>query len=306
MDGSRERQECETHARGITRIEATPLGRRRNSVCRGVTVETVFRLAHVRFENCYCGPLHLLVAHERMARRDGETIVDGLPICNRQNLSQTLTFVPAGSSFREWHDPDFPSNVIYIYIDPCCAAISAGHPVGSETLAPRLHFQSAVLWQTVLKVKALVEDTRGTCQQYADALGVVLAHELLHSDVAAPSSPTGLRGGLTAWQRRLVAQYVEDHVAEHIPVSKLAALARLSRYHFCRCFRHSFGVSPHRYLSMRRVERAKGLLAKGHISITEIALDVGFHETSSFTAAFRKLAGQTPSSYRRSLSQVLA
>jgi AraC-like DNA-binding protein len=90
--------------------------------------------------------------------------------------------------------------------------------------------------------------------------------------IAAP------RGGLAVWQRRLVAQYVEDHLAEPIPVAALAELARLSRYHFCRSFRRSFGISPHRYHSTRKMERAKMLLADPDTSVTAVALDWDFRK----------------------------
>jgi AraC family transcriptional regulator len=254
------------------------------------------------WESRYCGARHLLIAHERLARRHGETHVEGLPTCNLQNLSRTLTFVPAGSRFREWHEPDIPSHAIYIHIDPHCALMTATE-TGSATLAPRLHFQNAVLWQTVLKVKAWIEVERGTSSHYGNALGIILAHELLRSHCGDDAARAAVQGGLTVWQRRVVDQYMEEHLAEDIPVAKLAALARLSRFHFCRSFRRSFGTSPHRYHSMRKVERAKQLLANRRVSVTDIALDIGFHETSSFTAAFRRLAGQTPTSYRRSLPQ---
>jgi AraC family transcriptional regulator len=61
-------------------------------------------------------------------------------------------------------------------------------------------------------------------------------------------------------------------------------------------------VPPHRYLTSRRIERAKVLLAGRKLSVTEIGMSVGFSETSSFTAAFRKLTGETPTEYRRSLA----
>src|SRR6202011_613950 len=76
---------------------------------------------------------------------------------------------------------------------------------------------------------------------------------------------------------------------------------RLSPYHFCRSFKHSFGMPPHRYHANRRIEQAKRLLANRELSVTAIALDVGFSETSTFTAAFHRLTGQTPSGYRRNL-----
>jgi AraC family transcriptional regulator len=82
----------------------------------------------------------------------------------------------------------------------------------------------------------------------------------------------------------------------------LAQLAQLSPYHFSRAFKQSFGMPPHQYLTSRRIERAKSLLAERKLSVTEIGFDVGFSETSSFIAAFRKVTGETPTEYRRSLA----
>jgi AraC family transcriptional regulator len=63
-----------------------------------------------------------------------------------------------------------------------------------------------------------------------------------------------------------------------------------------------FGLPPHRYHTSRRIERAKALLAKPVFSVTDIGLTLGFSETSSFTAAFRKATGLTPTAYHRSLA----
>ena len=92
-------------------------------------------------------------------------------------------------------------------------------------------------------------------------------------------------------------------MASRIPWANLAELVRLSPYHFCCAFKQSFGVPPHRYHSGRRIERAKALLAKPDYTVTEIGMAVGFSETSSFTAAFRKATGLTPTAYHRSLGQ---
>jgi AraC family transcriptional regulator len=109
------------------------------------------------------------------------------------------------------------------------------------------------------------------------------------------------RGGLASWQQKRVAAYIEEHVADNIPLATLAELARLSPYHFCRSFKRSFGMPPHRYHVSRRIERAKQLLADRGVSVTRIALAIGFSDTSTFTAAFHRLTGQTPSHYRRGL-----
>ena len=111
-----------------------------------------------------------------------------------------------------------------------------------------------------------------------------------------------VRGGLAAWQQRTVVAYVEDHLAEPISLATLAQLVRLSPYYFCRAFKQSFGMPPHRYHTGQRIERAKTLLAKSDPSVTDIGFAVGFSQTSSFTAAFRKATGLTPTAYHRSLS----
>jgi AraC family transcriptional regulator len=289
---------------GISFLPA-PQARRAALVCPGMVAETIAIGDRQPFESRYCGPLHLLIAHERLARRRGATTVEGLPESTLENLSQTLTFVPAGRRFREWHDPDIPSRVTYIHIDPTAAAMRAGSRTPAPALGPRLHFQSAALWQTVLKLRALIDEGRADCGQYGEALGIVLAHELAHASENAVLGPEIVRGGLAVWQRRLVAQHVEDHLEEPLPIATLAELVRLSRYHFCRAFRRSFGVSPHRYHLHRRMERGKALLTDSALSVTEIALELGFQETSSFSTAFRKLVGRAPTAYRRSFAPVL-
>jgi AraC family transcriptional regulator len=90
-------------------------------------------------------------------------------------------------------------------------------------------------------------------------------------------------------------------LAENISLAKLAQLIQLSPYHFCRAFKQSFGVPPHRYHTRRRIDRAKALLADPNESVTSVGMAIGFSETSSFTAAFRKVSGMTPTEYRRSL-----
>lgn len=113
---------------------------------------------------------------------------------------------------------------------------------------------------------------------------------------------TAVRGGLASWQERAVTSYIEEHLAEPISLATLAQLVRLSPFYFCRAFKQSFGMPPHRYHSGRRIELAKTLLAKPSSSVTHVGMALGFRETSSFTAAFRKMTGLTPTAYRRSLT----
>jgi AraC family transcriptional regulator len=108
-----------------------------------------------------------------------------------------------------------------------------------------------------------------------------------------------VRGGLPMWRQKHVAAFVEEHLAEQISLTALAEVADLSLYHFARASTQSFGGPPHRYHMARRMDRARALLQKPALSVTEIGIETGFRETSSFTRAFRKFTGLTPSEYRR-------
>lgn len=87
---------------------------------------------------------------------------------------------------------------------------------------------------------------------------------------------------------------------EPLNVDDLAAAARLSRAHFCREFRRTFGVSPYAYLMTRRLERAAALLRNTDGSVAEICLAVGLQGIGSFTTSFKRTFGKTPTEYRAS------
>ena len=110
------------------------------------------------------------------------------------------------------------------------------------------------------------------------------------------------RGGLSGWQRKAVTDFIEANLGEALRLTDIAQLARLSPYHFSRAFKQSFGVPPHRYHVGRRIARAKELLADPGKSVTGIARELGFAETSSFSATFRRVTGASPSDFRRRLA----
>jgi AraC family transcriptional regulator len=108
-----------------------------------------------------------------------------------------------------------------------------------------------------------------------------------------------LRGGLPVRQQKRLVEFVEEHLAEDISLATLAELVDLSVYHFARAFKQSFGMPPHRYHMARRMDRARTLLQRSALSVTQIGIQIGFRETSSFTRAFRRFTGPTPTEYRR-------
>jgi AraC family transcriptional regulator len=257
-------------------------------------------MTHDKVDFRFRAPCHLLLVYEEGVRDEGETQLGDLPRSTLRTLRRKLTFVPAGHEYREWQQPRVRSRIICFYFDPAKMPAPSGATPLPASLAPRLFFENNALWDTAVKLATAIE-AGSDADRYSEALGVVVAHELMCSHGIVSRRAPPVRGSLAVWQQRLVASYIEEHLAEPIPLDALAKLVHLSSYYFCRAFKQSFGIPPHRYHISRRIERAKALLAEPACSVTEIALELGFSETSSFSAAFRHMSGITPTEYRRTL-----
>ena len=90
---------------------------------------------------------------------------------------------------------------------------------------------------------------------------------------------------------------IEAHPERDVGLDDLAALTGLSRFHLLRAFRQEVGVTPHAFVTGRRVARAKRLLA-GEDALTTVALDCGFYDQSHFSRTFKAWTGVTPGQYR--------
>lgn len=247
------------------------------------------------------GPVHLLVLVEQGARRGGETAIDGLAPSNLHNLQRKFSFVPAGHKYYERRLHPAPSHTMYFWFDTECLPSDLATDCADVLRTPRLFFEDSTARQTALKLMRLVDLSSSDKAHYFKALGLILVHELLQSaGVSRELSGTVVRGGLAGWQERKVANHIEQNVAKNISLSEMAQLVRLSPHHFCRAFKQSFGVSPRRYHSIQRIQRAKDMLTKPECSVTEVGNILGFSDTSSFSSAFRRVTGTAPSSYQRS------
>ena len=201
---------------------------------------------------------------------------------------------------RERHEPRVLTRVVYFYLDP--ERVPTLFRDGERGPGPAAVLRGCHAVGHGTQAEAAARECGSDNQLYFEALGVVLAHELVRLNAGARRTEAPVRGGLAPWQQRIVTAYIEEHLAEQIPLATLAQLVRLSPYYFCRAFKQSFGLPPHRYHNKRRIEQAKMLLAKPAPSVTDIGMTVGFSETSSFTTAFRKATGLTPTAYHRSVA----
>ena len=90
----------------------------------------------------------------------------------------------------------------------------------------------------------------------------------------------------------------DRHYDAPLDLDTLAGAAHVSKYHFARCFTETYGESPMRYLTRRRIERAQDLLRSANLTVTEVCMMVGFTSLGSFSSRFRELVGETPTQYR--------
>ena len=279
-------------------VKVSPVGsiERFCTGCRWWFSESVHVPIGCTIEFLFQGPRHLLALYNEGTRRNGETWIDGLPPSKLRSLAHKLTFVPAGYAYREWHESGASTRVTFLYLDPAAFRKSNLSEVAFE---PRMYFEDSLVWETASKLKNTIEGGQARSMPYLEALSGVLAHELSCVNHEVVRAPKVNRGGLAGWQERAVVGYIEEHLGKQISLSKLAELARLSQHHFCRAFKQSFGIPPHQYQVQRRMEVAKSLLANPASSVTDIALSLGYAQTSSFSSSFRKTTGWTPTVYRR-------
>ncbi len=286
-------------AASVVEISPPDIARRRLASWGAIQADNVKITRRETYEYGFHARRHLLIAYERAERDDGETLIEGLPKSTLREFNCKLSFVPAGHRFYGWQTPRVLTRVTYFYIDLQDRLFDLEPGITCPAISPRLFFFDQAVWDTALKLKAEVGNSDPGSRQYAEALSLVLMHELLRLERTPSAAARPVRGGLPVWQQKRVIEFVEEHLAEEVSLVALAELVGLSLYHFARAFTRSFGVPPHRYHMARRMDRAKSLLQMPALSVTQIGIQIGFRDTSSFTRAFRKFTGLAPTEYRR-------
>jgi AraC family transcriptional regulator len=154
-----------------------------------------------------------------------------------------------------------------------------------------------LIYSLGLAIKELTEQS--ICDRFyiESALTMLIAHLLRHYSVRQNLLKTQ-SSHLTTAKFNQVIDYIQTHLDCNPSLVELATLVDLSACHFVRVFKGAVGVTPHQYLLMCRIDKAQHLLAQKHLSLAEIAQQVGFYDQSRFTSVFRKRIGITPKQYR--------
>jgi AraC family transcriptional regulator len=217
--------------------------------------------------------------------------------------ARSILLVPAGStSFWRWSGPN---DALHIYLEPGLVKRVAAEAFGLDparlTVPPMDALDLPHLRATMLAVDAELTAGGAGGRLAAESLANVLAVHLIRHSLAPRRLARGPDGALPQARLRAVVEYIEEHLDAAPTLGELAAVARLSPYHFARQFKAATGLPPHQYVLGRRVERAKNLLQGGtDLSLAEVAARAGFSDQSQFSHHFKRLVGVTPGQFRMS------
>lgn len=165
--------------------------------------------------------------------------------------------------------------------------------LNTQLVDPTLDHLIEQIWQTSLK------DQKGAALQIDGMLLTLMGRLVSHGEArardriaVAPTKP------LEPQRLKRVIDYIDAHLGDTISMPDLARVACLSQHHFARVFRAATSMSPHGYVTHRRIEHARSILLSTDTPLVQVALMCGFGTQAHFSTVFKKLVGLPPKKYR--------
>ncbi|QOZ51733.1 AraC family transcriptional regulator [Bradyrhizobium sp. CCBAU 53338] len=230
---------------------------------------------------------------QRLERRNGKSLAIGTA------RSGVVTIIPAGSSSR-WDIPGFV-DVIQLYLPQAALAriaSEASMPAPGDLLERTGH-PDPVVSGLLMSAADVLEGNAALDHLFRQQLTDVLATRILAEHTGQSSTFELVVGGLSPHALRRAIERLRSDCDTDVSLAVLASDAGLSRFHFCRAFKESTGLSPHAWLRQQRLDQAMNMLRDSDASIAAIAAQLGYASQTAFAAAFKKLTGETPSDWRR-------
>ena len=244
-----------------------------------------------------CTELVIILSGQGTVRRTG----DGQRQ-QRVALPGSSWLVPAGTHETQL-ELDAPLECLHLFMPASLLERSALADYDIDPDRTRLAYAAAVADPVMAQLGGTLRafmcgggrhDDRIFCDGIRTAVAArLMGHYTVDRWSAPPPAPT-----LDHRRLKRVLEFIEAHLADALSLDDLAGQACLSPFHFARLFREAMGVPPYRYVSERRVEAAKAMLAGDGSSLAQIALDTGFGSQASFTRVFGKATGMTPGQHR--------
>jgi AraC family transcriptional regulator len=211
-----------------------------------------------------------------------------------------MSVVPTGAAYA-WLTHG-PTAYAHIYVSPARVEIATRAIFDRDgrgiALRESVGGEDPVLSGLMLAMLEEGAEEAGGDPLYLDTLAEAFLARLLRAHSDLPRAGPRARYALAPRRLAEVVAYVEANLAEELTLDRLAAVARLSRFHFARAFARATGAPPHAFVVRRRLEAAKSLLHTSDLPIEHIARRCGFADASHFSARFRRSFGMTPRAYR--------
>lgn len=199
-----------------------------------------------------------------------------------------------------WHAP---IDVTHLYLDGKFVAEVASEVmdccVNEVALADVLRTEDPVVTHAMAAIAAEARERGMGGALYVESLARALVVHLLRRYASVQSRGTAVPGALGPRQQRVIADYVETHLAEALDLKGMAAVLGLPPCLFARQFRKSFGRPPYAWVMARRIERAREMLARSALPIKAVAAECGFSDQAHLTRVFSATTGETPAAFRR-------
>jgi AraC family transcriptional regulator len=144
-----------------------------------------------------------------------------------------------------------------------------------------------------------LEHPRHTSRIFLDHILQALNCHFVCSYGDVPRSAPRFRGGLSPWQMRRATELMEAHLDGNIALQRVAEACELSVSHFARAFKTTFRRPPYKWLTERRVDRARDLMTNSRLPLADIAARCGFGDQSALNRSFQRIHGVTPGIWRR-------
>ncbi|GAB0117053.1 hypothetical protein Acid7E03_11250 [Acidisoma sp. 7E03] len=196
-----------------------------------------------------------------------------------------------------------PAECLHLYLPPTLVEASALQDYDLDPAKVELAYAGFVADPMLHQIATAITGCIGrkfdvTDRLFIDGMRASLAACLMSSYTVDRWRRPEVAPTLDAKRLNRVLDYIGAHLPEEMTLDQLAAEACLSPYHFARLFKQATGLSPHRYVTDRRIQLAQNKLARNGASLVEIGLDCGFGSQTNFTRVFRKNTGLTPGQYR--------
>jgi AraC family transcriptional regulator len=217
----------------------------------------------------------------------------------------TILFNPARAYLWIRNLTSQPCRILLLSIDPALVnRLCAGEVnVADLQFRQQIGIEDQGIRLTLTTIEQEIEAPGLNSRLYIDSLLMLLLTQLMRctSNFAAPRKPAYVKGGLPHWRLKRALELLETDRTKTPSLAELAGPLRLHPTSFCRAFKQSTGLSPHRYLLEHRVNRAKEMMKDRKRTLTQIALDCGFSSSSQFSIVFKRITGIAPRDYRLSL-----